>query len=128
MAKRLYFFSPSPDRAWDLDFYDDAAQATGAQFIVGANSFVPPHEGTKPIPQLPASLKNVGLLPQADFYDAVSRSRVLVGVGLPLMFELLYSLCGTTIDRLCRSPTPYDALCLGVPFINPVNDVRVNNI
>ena len=27
------------------------------------------------------------------------------------------------IEFNCRSPTPYDALCLGVPFINPIVEV-----
>jgi hypothetical protein len=27
------------------------------------------------------------------------------------------------LDAIRRSPTPYDALCLGVPYINPILDV-----
>ncbi|KAJ7913957.1 hypothetical protein B0H13DRAFT_2464634 [Mycena leptocephala] len=54
---------------------------------------------------LPASIENVGPsgMAQAAFYDLLLRSVALVGVGNPKL-----------------SPTPYDALCLGVPFINPV--------
>lgn len=37
------------------------------------------------------------------FQEVVASSRVLLGIGLPGL-----------------SPTPYEALCLGVPFINPV--------
>jgi len=48
---------------------------------------------------------NHGIMPQPVFLDTLSRSRVLVGVGSPLI-----------------SPTPYDALCLGTPFINPIVD------
>ena len=32
----------------------------------------------------------------------------------------------TYIQQVCRSPTPYEALCLGVPFINPIMDVSAN--
>ncbi len=33
---------------------------------------------------LPPSLTNLGIMPQAEFLDTVSRSLVLVGVGLPV--------------------------------------------
>ncbi|KAJ7740885.1 hypothetical protein B0H14DRAFT_3515443 [Mycena olivaceomarginata] len=40
---------------------------------------------------------------QDEFYHVLSHSVALVGVGNPV-----------------TSPTPYDALCLGIPFVNPV--------
>lgn len=108
MAKRLSFFAPSDDQAWDLDFYDVAANATGVEFIVGADSYVPPHEGPKPIPTLPPSLKNVGILPQDRFYEEVSKSKVLIGVGLPFVSVTLqlpqnYNVLTLCIDRLLRT-------------------------
>ncbi|KAJ7432395.1 hypothetical protein FB451DRAFT_1316911 [Mycena latifolia] len=39
-----------------------------------------------------------------EYFPVVAQSRVLVGVGVP-----------------ATSPTPYEALCLGVPFINPIH-------
>lgn len=42
-------------------------------------------------------------LDRAAFQDVIAHSRVLMGIGHPLL-----------------SPSPWEALCLGVPFINPV--------
>ena len=52
---------------------------------------------------LPPGIKDVGKLNRQQFYEKVGYSRVLIGIRHPIM-----------------SPSPYDALCLGVPFINPV--------
>lgn len=93
-AKDITYFS-AEHHAWKADFYDAAAAETGAHFLVGAF-------GTAPS-DFPKSVENVGLLPLKWFYQSLAESSVLVGVGLP----------GT-------SPTPYDALCLGVPYINPI--------
>ncbi|KAF8290534.1 hypothetical protein DL93DRAFT_1086859 [Clavulina sp. PMI_390] len=51
-------------------------------------------------------LVNIGLLDRPDFMREIARSVALLGVGRPAI-----------------SPTPYQALCLGVPFINPIMDV-----
>ncbi|WWC87869.1 uncharacterized protein L201_002767 [Kwoniella dendrophila CBS 6074] len=48
-------------------------------------------------------IKNLGSLPQHEWYQTLASSKFLLGVGKPRM-----------------SPSPYDALCFGVPFINPV--------
>ncbi|KZT20785.1 glycosyltransferase family 18 protein [Neolentinus lepideus HHB14362 ss-1] len=48
-------------------------------------------------------IKNLGRLNKETFYLEVAKSKALVGVGKPYL-----------------SPSPYDALCLGVPFINPI--------
>lgn len=45
----------------------------------------------------------IGRQPQKDWVEILARSKVLLGIGRPQL-----------------SPSPYDALCLGVPFINPV--------
>ncbi|KAJ7693592.1 hypothetical protein B0H17DRAFT_1059112 [Mycena rosella] len=51
-------------------------------------------------------IENVGPpLKQDAFYDLLSHSAALVGVENPRL-----------------SPSPYDALCFGVPFINPISD------
>ena len=44
-------------------------------------------------------------LEQKDFIDALGHSKVLIGIGKPSL-----------------SPSPYDALCMGVPFLNPVRE------
>jgi len=81
--------------AWAPDFFDAAAAAAGVEFIAGVKQDL--------IPDFFPNITNVGFMPQAEFYSTIAKSRVVVGVGGP-----------TT------SPTAYDALCLGVPFINPI--------
>lgn len=46
---------------------------------------------------------NLGMLSIEDFYDQVRNSKMMIGMVNPLW-----------------SPSPIDALCLGVPFLNPV--------
>ncbi|KAK6907327.1 hypothetical protein I203_101319 [Kwoniella mangroviensis CBS 8507] len=48
-------------------------------------------------------ITNLGKLPQQEWYQTLASSKFLLGVGKPNM-----------------SPSPYDALCFGVPFINPI--------
>ncbi|KAJ6453778.1 hypothetical protein C8R45DRAFT_1112330 [Mycena sanguinolenta] len=94
-AKDARYFNGT-DYAWAADFFDAASMAAGIEFIAGVHEEILPEF-------FPSSIKNVGSMPQEEFHAAIAKSRVLVGVGLP-----------------ATSPTPYDALCLGVPFINPV--------
>ncbi|KAJ7770987.1 hypothetical protein DFH07DRAFT_879501 [Mycena maculata] len=96
MGKEMEYFTPRL-RAWGPDFYDDAAKATGAEFMAGA-------VGDEP-PDFPKSVEKVGMLPQNQFYETLAETALLIGIGLPW-----------------TSPTPYDALCLGVPFLNPILD------
>ncbi|EJD50776.1 hypothetical protein AURDEDRAFT_57887 [Auricularia subglabra TFB-10046 SS5] len=58
---------------------------------------------------LPNGIENIcgdekRMLAQEQFVKKLAASRLLVGVGRPWV-----------------SPTPYDALCLGVPFLNPIH-------
>ncbi|KAJ7512749.1 hypothetical protein B0H11DRAFT_1947220 [Mycena galericulata] len=97
LAKEMRYFSP-PIRAWEPEFFDAAHEVVAdIEFVGGVRG--------APTPDFPPRLKNLGYMASAAFYSELSRSLVLVGVGFPL-----------------TSPTPYDALCLGVPFINPVTD------
>jgi len=85
-------------------FFEAAANATGLQFVMGAQNDIDPP------PELPSNVTNFGSLSQPAFMEALSKSLMLVGVGRPV-----------------ASPTPYDALCLGVPFINPILNWDRNN-
>ncbi|KAJ7740869.1 hypothetical protein B0H14DRAFT_3167857 [Mycena olivaceomarginata] len=77
-------------RAWQPDFFDAAADATRVSFVMASVEL-------SDMPKLrPGEL-------QDEFYHILSHSVALVGVGHPEI-----------------SPTPYDALCLGVPFVNPI--------
>lgn len=49
-------------------------------------------------------LENKGFMSRAMWYEEVAKSKVLIGIGRPP-----------------QSPSAYDAMCLGTPFINPNN-------
>ena len=51
----------------------------------------------------PHGLTPLGHLPQANYTQTLARSKALIGIGFP-----------------GSSPSPYYALCAGVPFINPI--------
>jgi hypothetical protein len=50
-----------------------------------------------------AGVQSVGTKPQREWTEILARSKALLGIGHPRL-----------------SPSPYYALCMGVPFINPV--------
>ncbi|KAF7294174.1 hypothetical protein HMN09_01145800 [Mycena chlorophos] len=77
---------------------DDATQV---RFLVGLREDGLPEEFSQ---EERTALHDLGRLTPTEFYDTLAHSVALVGMGAP----------GT-------SPTPYDALCLGVAFINPVH-------
>ena len=62
--------------AWPPHFYEAVSNATGIKFTLGAWD----HDYKS---DLPPGLTNHGVLPQQEFVDTLSRSRVLVGVGNP---------------------------------------------
>ncbi|KAF7306540.1 hypothetical protein MIND_00445300 [Mycena indigotica] len=102
LGKRIGLFSPQ-NTAWAPELYDAAATETGIAFIAAAYQ-----ETRDPTPKLSKAITNLlapgqEILSQDKFYDHLAHSKVLVGLGDPVL-----------------SPTPYDALCLGVPFINVI--------
>lgn len=74
LAKEMYYFAPN-FRAWDPEFYDAAHEAIGIEFVSGVRG--------DPTMDFPSRLKNLGYMTPAEFYDQLSRSLVLVGVGHP---------------------------------------------
>ncbi|KAJ7037851.1 hypothetical protein C8F04DRAFT_1034990 [Mycena alexandri] len=103
LAKHLKFFLPKVT-AWPPSYFDEAANATGLGFVMASRDLP---DGPRLGPaDLSTSIRNFGAdaMRSDTFYDLLSHSVALVGVGNPAL-----------------SPTPYDALCLGVPFINPIN-------
>ncbi|KAF8306960.1 hypothetical protein DL93DRAFT_2088335 [Clavulina sp. PMI_390] len=117
MTKCVSYLAPQPLRAWPPSFYAHAARSLGVHFTIGSIN------GTTPwavercggdavrelvFPQLSEfggedAMTNLGPLSRPVFMRKVAESQVLLGVGRPWI-----------------SPTPYQALCLGVPFINPI--------
>ncbi|KAF7967955.1 hypothetical protein HWV62_32461 [Athelia sp. TMB] len=107
LAKRIGYFSPERS-AWTNRVYEAASAASNARFALGASQGGFEIDGVgKDMTEddLPKDWKNYGLLEQDAFMRRLAKSRVLIGIGNPV-----------------HSPTPYDALCLGVPFINPINE------
>ncbi|KAJ7120180.1 hypothetical protein C8R44DRAFT_623732, partial [Mycena epipterygia] len=102
LAKEAHYFQPA-ERSYDPDSFAAAAGAANVQFLAGVRERDLP-------PYFPRNITNVGFLPAAKFYATLAGSRVLVGVGRPY-----------------TSPTPYEALCLGVPFINPIEHWAADN-
>ncbi|KAH6903891.1 hypothetical protein BKA70DRAFT_1298766 [Coprinopsis sp. MPI-PUGE-AT-0042] len=98
------------DTSWEADFYSRAADELGIKFVGGYGNDPdfkpggqdPPAEGWKDIEE-PGKIDNLHPLSRENFMKEVGKSKLMLGIGLPTW-----------------SPSPYDALCLGVPFLNPV--------
>jgi len=99
LTKSLQRFVPGPERAWSPEIFDEVSNATGVRFAIGVDPDRPPVG----VPELPSNHIDYGLVDRRQFMANIAKSKVLVGIGNPI-----------------NSPTPYEALCLGVPFINPV--------
>lgn len=95
LAKNLAYFYSDKEYAWSNVTLD------GAPFTVALVAGLRDHLELG----VPVGITNLGRLNQTEFYYHLGRSRVLLGIGLPFL-----------------SPSPYDALCMGVPFINPIMD------
>ncbi|TFK63467.1 hypothetical protein BDN72DRAFT_320900 [Pluteus cervinus] len=95
LAKRLSYFREK-GYSWPDISFDQAPFPL--QFVAGLTHDVEPDE-------VPGGIIDVGRLNQTQFYDHLGNSRLLLGIGRPPL-----------------SPSPYDALCLAVPFINPVEN------
>jgi hypothetical protein len=78
LAKQLDFVLDPGQRAWPTKFYEAASNITGIQFVLGAG-------GGDSYPDLPPGMTNYGTMSQPAFLDTLSRARVLIGVGLPIM-------------------------------------------
>jgi hypothetical protein len=108
LAKRLkYFYDVEP--AWNVSFFPRAAEELskdfeGFEFVAG---YKDEDEATKSnFPggmAYPEGVRNLGRLSPEVFARHVKESKALLGIGSPP-----------------QSPSPYHALCQGVPFVNPV--------
>ncbi|KZT55606.1 glycosyltransferase family 18 protein [Calocera cornea HHB12733] len=96
LAKFAQYFLPE-DFLWTNEAFELASKTVDVNFVVGLRDSPAPSADA-----LPPATRNLGPLDQDHFFDAVAHSKVLVGVGHPFL-----------------SPSPWDALCVGVPFIQP---------
>ncbi|KAF7320158.1 hypothetical protein MKEN_00800300 [Mycena kentingensis (nom. inval.)] len=107
---KYYMFFNAKDTAWPPAYYEAAVNETGIRFVMAASMTTRPDLFPEP-KDAPTAIHNMGgILSQEDFYGNLSSSMLLVGVGNPAL-----------------SPTPYDALCLGVPFLNVVRNWDKNH-
>ncbi|KZT55605.1 glycosyltransferase family 18 protein [Calocera cornea HHB12733] len=98
LAKWLRYFYAS-SYPWPRDALARIEHEAGVQLVAGfGNDTDYPPPWTLPV-------TNHGQMEKEQFYDRLSQSRALLGVGQPYL-----------------SPSPYDALCFGVPFINPIDN------
>ncbi|KAG9017554.1 hypothetical protein FRB90_000759 [Tulasnella sp. 427] len=81
------------------DFYQKFSEEENTTFIAGQFDLYMSRGYTKP----PPGIVQQPRLQREAFQKLIAQSRVMVGIGNSLL-----------------SPTPYEALCLGIPFINPV--------
>ncbi|KAF8311197.1 hypothetical protein DL93DRAFT_2139922 [Clavulina sp. PMI_390] len=113
LAKRLSYLTPHYERAWPASYLASVSRNTGAHFMLGAeNDTAFTTEHIPSIDELGGErvVQNLGLLDRPQFMEEMAKSMVLLGVGRPAI-----------------SPTPYQALCLGVPFINPIMDWDIDD-
>lgn len=89
---------------WPVEWLEEAARGIGLQLTVGASTDEEDMEGE--VAQHVEGLHNIGKQNQLGFEQAVRESKVMIGLGAPWI-----------------SPSPWQALCLGVPFINPIKSV-----
>ncbi|KAJ7772876.1 hypothetical protein DFH07DRAFT_991166 [Mycena maculata] len=99
LAKLLSYIDQSP---WTTADYDTISRYTGLRYALGARL----HDGETASPAWPLPREYANHVPtdKAAFMRRIAQSKVLIGIGNPVV-----------------SPTPWDALCLGVPFINPLH-------
>ena len=117
------------DPAWQPDVWDSAAAELDMTFVASIKIDTMP-DGSKVPTSLPSGVTSLPQLGPDEFVDELAKSRVLVGVGNPRTC-VASSICrrksrtDTVHATVHRSPTPYEALCMGVPFINPVMGVCI---
>lgn len=75
--------------------FRDIKEEIGLEFVAGTG------DADRPLPD--KGITNLGIMNGSTFRDVLGHSKALVGIGQPPL-----------------SPTPYDALCMGVPFINSI--------
>ncbi|RSH93084.1 hypothetical protein EHS25_007437 [Saitozyma podzolica] len=99
LAKQVHYLDDTPAFSWTLPALVDLEREFGISVLGG---MVDDDEATSAAVKA-AGLTNLGRLGKMEFYEELASSFVLVGVGRPRI-----------------SPSPWDALCMGLPFINPI--------
>ncbi|KAL7415794.1 hypothetical protein BDY24DRAFT_338147 [Mrakia frigida] len=99
LAKYHNYFTSS-ETTWSLDSFPRMSSSLSTTFVGGWVDRGNPHQAS-PV----EGVTNLGKMDREAFVREMAKSKVLIGMGNPVI-----------------SPTPYEALCLAVPFINPIRD------
>ena len=114
LAKNVKYLDNTDAFSWTIPALVDLQREFGIKVVGGMKN---DDEETYQIVKQ-SGISNVGKLDKIEFYEELAKSSVLIGVGRPRI-----------------SPSPYDALCMGVPvsllmravwrkltdqFINPI--------
>ncbi|KAJ7134387.1 hypothetical protein C8R44DRAFT_609886, partial [Mycena epipterygia] len=98
---------------WPPKYFEDAGPATGTQFVAALDPVI---ARVASWPQLakyhivPSNLVELGPHSDRDFLQEMAKSRLLLGLFDPR-----------------EMPVVFSALCLGVPFLNPIRNWDSNN-
>lgn len=93
----MHYLDDTPAFSWTLPALMGLQDEFGIQVVAGLKDDDP--VTAKAVEDI--GLKNLGRLDVMEFYEQLSKSFVLLGVGRPRI-----------------SPSPWDALCMGVPVSN----------
>nr|GAT45307.1 predicted protein [Mycena chlorophos] len=108
LAKLIAYFYPERDFVWSKKMLDEIAVEAGVVYTMASHH--------SPHPPTPEDVEKAALylpdeshyinhyfLRQAEWLEQLAQARMVIGIGNPV-----------------NSPTPWNALCLGVPFINVI--------
>ncbi|KAJ7651985.1 hypothetical protein DFH06DRAFT_538320 [Mycena polygramma] len=107
-----YFYGPRHNN-WPPKYFEDSGAETGVQFVASLDpedarlASYPEIEGEH---HVPSNLVEIGWLPPSRVLEEISKSRLFIGLWDPR-----------------EQPVVYEALCLGVPFLNPIRYWDANN-
>ena len=96
-----YQFNLTPDRdfAWSLPLLSQLQEDLDISVTVGTAG--DSEDVSRELEEM--GIKDYGLAPKEEFYSRIAGSFAILGAGYPRI-----------------SPSPWDALCLGTPYINPI--------
>ncbi|WWC66092.1 uncharacterized protein I303_108714 [Kwoniella dejecticola CBS 10117] len=99
LAKQIKYLEDTGKFSWTLDTLSHLQEKYDIKVLAGMTD----DDEVTSLRVKEAGLTNLGRLNKLDFYRQLAKSFVFIGVGQPRI-----------------SPSPWDALCMGVPFINPI--------
>ncbi len=107
-GKQVKYLTPSSEETvWGISVLDDLADEFGIRL---KSAMANDNQDTWDLVEA-SQIHNMGHIDSERFLEELSGSDIFVGIGRPII-----------------SPSPFDALCMGVPFINPILEWDPDNI